>query len=549
MKRLLGVCFFLLLVKVVPADQHKYFIGFADKSGSAFTTSNPSEFLSPRAIQRRLFQNISYSEQDLPVNQNYIDSVVAKGATVFTKSKWFNGITILCDSSILPDILSLPFVISSVKVFREAKPKVKKIITSGVPLNSNSELKITGEDYGMSFNQIHLMNGEAMHEEGFLGDGKLIAVLDDGFYAVDRLSPFDRLRARHNIVATWDFVSNNSSVYDDDTHGMSVLSTIAGYVPGMLIGTAPNASFLLLRSEDAATENIIEEYNWNAAAEYADSAGADLITTSLGYTEFDDSTANHVYSDMDGDHCPSSIAADIAASKGMLVVASAGNSGVSPWHFIGAPSDGDSVISVAAVDSMGRHIYFSSYGPAPDGRIKPNVAAKGYNSTLSDASGAITSGSGTSFSCPILAGAAACLWQAYSRASAMQIKMAIERSGSLYSTPNDSMGYGIPDFRTAGYFLTYGTTETPITDQLISVFPNPFSDDVSIKFYSEYAQFISIEIFNSTGQLISSQKGKTLDHTIHNFTSNSIVNASAGLYIVKVTTKDNSFVKKVLKKS
>lgn len=527
---------------------NKYFIRFTDKNNSSFSVSNPSEFLSLRAIERRVKANIPIDESDIPVNSFYIDNIRTLGAAVFTTSKWFNGATIECDTNVLNAIRALPFVSSASKVFRIGPPRIQKNSESGVPLNGQSMLKSTGtnEGFGNSFNQINLMNGDFLHEIGYKGEGVQIAVIDNGFFSVNQLAAFEKIRNENRILATYDFVSNETSVYEDGTHGMSVLSTIAGYVPGQLIGTAPLASFFLLRSEDDGSENIIEEYNWNAAAEYADSAGADIITSSLGYTEFDDASTNHVYADMDGDHCPSSIAADFAAAKGMLVLTSAGNSGSGAWHYIGAPSDGDSVISVGAVDSIGRRASFTSYGPASDGDVKPNVVAKGVKSTLANSFGGISTGNGTSFACPILAGAAACLWQRFPLKTNMEVKDAIERSASLYLTPNDSFGYGIPDFRIASYFLSTENGELPKADEIVGVYPNPFSDAIHIRFYASTSKFVSVELFDQLGELILKNEKPVKGGYLNTIDIDSGIPAAKGIYYLRILANDMSHVKMLL---
>ena len=541
--------FLLLFVSSLNAQPvNKYFIRFTDKNNSNFSVNNPSGFLSPRAIERREKANIPVDESDIPVNSSYIDSVKLQGAVVYTTSKWFNGATIECDTIVLNAVRSLPFVLSVSKVFRLGPPRIHKNTESGIPFIGQSILKSTGinEGFGNSFNQIHLMNGEFLHENGFKGEGIQIAVIDDGFFSVNSFTVFEKLRNENRILATYDFVSNETSVYEDDSHGMSVLSTIAGYVPGQLIGTAPQASFYLLRSEDAGSENIIEEYNWNAAAEFADSAGADVITSSLGYTEFDDASTNHVYTDMDGDHCPSSIAADFAASKGMLVLTSAGNSGSSAWHYIGAPSDGDRVISVGAVDSIGRRASFTSYGPASDGDVKPNLVAKGVKCTLANASGGISTGNGTSFACPILSGAAACIWQRYTMKTNMEIKDAIERSASLYLTPNDSFGYGIPDFRIASYFLSSENGEFPATDEIVGVYPNPFSEAIHVRFYASTSEAAVVELFDQLGQLISRSEKQVKGGYLNTIDINYGIPTAKGIYFLRILADDKSHVKLVV---
>ncbi len=538
--------FLLLLVSSLNAQPvNKYFIRFTDKNNSSFSVNNPSGFLSLRAIERRAKANIPIDESDIPVNSSYLDSVKSLGAVVYTTSKWFNGATIECDTNVLNAVRALPFVLSASKVFRIGTPSIHKYIESGIPFNEQSILKSTGlnEGFGNSFNQIHLMNGEFLHENGFNGEGVQIAVIDDGFFSVNSFTAFEKLRNENRILGTYDFVSNETSVYEDDSHGMSVLSTIAGYVPGQLIGTAPQASFYLLRSEDAGSENIIEEYNWNAAAEFADSAGADVITSSLGYTEFDDASTNHVYADMDGDHCPSSIAADFAVAKGMLVLTSAGNSGSSAWHYIGAPSDGDNVISVGAVDSVGRRASFTSYGPASDGDVKPNLVAKGVKSTLSNSSGGISTGNGTSFACPILAGAAACLWQRFPSKTNMEIKDAMEKSANYFLTPNDSFGYGIPDFRIASYFLSTENGELPKADEIVGIYPNPFSDAIHIRFYASTSEVASIELFDQLGKLILRNEKSVKGGYLNTIDINSGIPAAKGIYFLRILANDKSHVK------
>ena len=484
----------------------KFFIRFTDKNGSSYTTSNPSDFLSARSIARRINQGVVITTEDLPVNSNYIDSVIAKGALILTKSKWFNGVTVQCDSTVLSNILALPFVLNATNVLRHGKSTVHK---SDWLLNSPNQLRTASYNYGGSFNQIHLMNGEYLHNLGYTGAGMLVAVIDAGFANVDQLSTFDSLRLRNGIVATWDFVDNQSSVYEDDAHGMAVLSTMAGNTPGQLVGTSPDANFILLRTEDVFTENIIEEYNWNAAAEFADSAGADLITSSLGYTDFDDAATSHTYADMNGHTCPSSIAANRAFSKGILVCTSAGNSGNNSWHYLSAPSDGDDVLSVGAVDDVGNFVSFSSYGPASDGDIKPNVAAKGLGSTIADLGNTIGTGSGTSFSCPILAGSATCLLQANPISSVADVKSAIERSANYYLTPTDTLGYGIPNFGNADLLL--GTRELSKNNLGIIIYPNPINDKAVFQF-STLSGNSKMIIYNVSGSVVSTyslDKGKS----------------------------------------
>ena len=266
----------------------RYFIRFTDKNNSPYSIGNPSAYLSARAIQRRTNQNIAIDNLDLPVNPQYIDSLIAHGATTFNKSKWFNGVTVsVPDSATLNAVLSLPFVQNVSHVWKKGNGSGKNKFEAINPIQQRSlrqSLPVVTQsyNYGLSYNQIHIMNGEYLHNLGFRGEGMIITLLDGGFYHADQLPVFDSLNADNRILGTWDFVADEASVYEDDGHGEAVLSCIASNMPDSLIGTAPEASFYLLRSEDVPRENIIEEYNWASAAEYADSAGTDLISSSLG---------------------------------------------------------------------------------------------------------------------------------------------------------------------------------------------------------------------------------------------------------------------------
>ena len=548
----LRILLVLILVSscFVDAGASKYFISFSDKNNTPYSVSTPSDFLSAKAISRRITQNIPVLQNDLPVDPAYILAVQNTGAVVLNRSKWYNGIIIDCDSATLQAVTALPFVNSSTAVNRigRSSGKIDKFKTNSVPYNSSGSLARTQSfDYGGSFNQIHLMNGEYLHDAGFKGEGMTIAILDAGFYSVDQLSPFDSIRAGGQILGTWDFVANDASVYEDNSHGMSVLSCIAGNVPGQLIGTAPHSDFWLLRSEDAPTENIIEEYNWVSAAEFADSAGADLISSSLGYSTFDDSTMSHTYADMNGNTCPASIGADIAASKGILVLVSAGNLGNSAWHYISAPSDADSVLSVGSVDSAGYKSGFSSLGPSSDGNVKPNVAAKGSQTTIANTDGSIGQGSGTSFSCPVLAGSAACLWQAHPGKTNMEVLHAIEQSANYFNTPGDSLGYGIPNFIVADLLLGGTILDLSSEDNLLSVFPNPFSQDFEISFYSSTNQTIHLSLIDEIGQEVGASDVEINGGKISNISFPSLSGVHAGIYFVRVISKSKSYLRKIVK--
>jgi len=318
--------------------------------------------------------------------------------------------------------------------------------------NSNRRTsRITGNyyDYGNSFDEIHLHNGEFLHNIGLRGSGMQIALLDNGFNNFTSFDAFDSVNVNNQVLGTWDFVAREQNVSDDGSHGMSCFSTIAANIPGQFIGKAPQANFWLYQTEDNSSEYPIEEFNWACGAEKADSSGADVISSSLGYATFDDASLNHTYADMNGNTTMAVIAADLAAKKGVLVFVSNGNFGTSAWHFLSTPADGDSVIAVGAVDASGTVGSFSSYGPSSDGQIKPDVASVGVSAVLETSAGTIGSGNGTSFACPNMAGLATCLWQGFPELSNMKIRSALWQSASRADSPDDRMGYGIPDMKKA----------------------------------------------------------------------------------------------------
>ena len=361
--------------------------------------------------------------------------------------------------------------------------------------------------YGASFRQIAMMNGHLLHTlAGARGEGMLIGVLDGGFDAADSLEAFAELRARIGIRATLDVVCPQCDVYQEHWHGRSVLSVMAGNVRGELLGSAPNADYVLVRTEDVHTEYPVEEENWIRGAEFADSIGCDLLNTSLGYTQFDDSTMDHTYADLDGATLRISIAAGIASQKGMIPVQSAGNSGYSTWHFISAAADAMDILSVGAVDVDRQVAGFSSRGPSADGRVKPDVSAVGSGTIGLGIDGLRVEGiSGTSFSSPLTCGLVACLWQLHRQKGAHEVMNAIRRSASHYDSPNDSIGYGIPDFWRA-HLLLGGEDLTALqAPQFFSVYPLPFTDHLDIELFSGEEHTIDLELWDVLGKKVLSR--------------------------------------------
>ena len=497
----LCVIFFIILGSNITAQiaPDKYWIQFTDKNNSPFSIDSPNVFLSQRAIDRRAAQNISITVQDLPVNPVYVTGVKISGnIQVLTSSKWMNGLLIeTTDTAGLDQIMKLPFVdsVNSRSVERSNKrthSNKMDVLVERTEKYQATSFPERGLDYGLSELQNKMLKINYLHDLGYTGSGMVIAVLDAGFIGADTTTIIQPLFNNNQILGTWDFVTGQPVDYNQHSnHGTYVLNCMGANVAGLYIGTAPDANYWLIRTEDAPTEYVIEEYNWVVGAEFADSVGADIINSSLGYTTFDDSTQNHTYSDMDGNTTVITKGADIAASKGILVVNSAGNSGNDDWYYIGAPADGDSVLAIGAVWGDSTVTSFSSRGPSSDGRVKPNVMAMGGWVPMAIGTDSVRYINGTSFSGPILAGAAACLWQSRSGFSNMEISEKIEQSCHLYVAPNDDYGHGIPDFELA-YNLINGMTTLNNNSNELHVYPNPANDWIEFQLDKKAVKLVSL---------------------------------------------------------
>ena len=484
--------------------------------------------LSQKSIDRRLNQNILFDYYDMPICAEYIDVLKKNNIRIRHQSRWLNAISVTVDSiHVLNDLLAYDFVksIRPVATMRRHKQDLSiGIHVDRYKASRNSSIL----PYGPSFNQIDMLGGCDLHNLGFLGDNMLIAIFDAGFIGVETLPIFQNLWDNSQIIDMYDFVDNDNDVFGGSTHGTMVLSTMGGYMADSLIGTSPEANYILFRTEDSNSETLIEEDNWTAAAEYADSIGVNIINSSLGYTIlYDDTLNSHSYMDMDGNSTIITIAADLAASRGILVVNSAGNSGNNNWYYIGAPADGDSVLSVGAVNNVGQIASFSSRGPSYDGRIKPNVCAQGVNTIVSDMDSTIRLASGTSFSSPIIAGLSACLWGALQsndiNINNMDIFDLIQESAHIFNNPNDSLGYGIPNFYQA-YLNGLNMFERE-NDFVIEVFPNPFQEVFSC--FNSRNMKIDIDIFNIMGLCIFSTQIDVGKNSIN------LSHIDSGLYFIK----------------
>lgn len=544
---------FLLLITTLLINAQtttNYWIVFKDKKDNPYSLDKPESYLSERSIARRERQHIPINERDLPVNPSYVNALKRIGAVIKNKSKWYNGVTItLADESRLNEISALPFVKSVTKIVITPSEKSAEKFNFEAAVSSENDLSSKAPEitynYGVSYNQAHMIGVDCLHGWGNTGEGMVIAQLDAGYYNVNTLPAFDSMRINHQLLGCRDFVTGDTLVFEDFPHGMNVLSCMVGNLPGKLVGTAPKAKYWLLRTEDAGSESLQEEINWMVGAEFADSVGADIINSSLGYNIFDDASTSHTYADMDGNTTIVTKAADWAASVGIFVVSSAGNSGGPSWYKITAPADADSVLTVGAVDASGAIASFSSRGPSYDGRIKPDVVARGVGAITAANGGDITPNSGTSFSAPIISGAVACLWQAHPTKTNMEIMQAILQSSSQYNTPDTVKGYGIPDFCWANFILA-GIDEQQLNDEALNIYPNPFNAAVEISFYSLKKQSARIELFDISGRTVSAKQAE-LEMNGNRISFPGTEELSPGIYILQLRTGEKIFTKKIVK--
>lgn len=489
-----------LFLEAQEVAKNTYWFYFTDKENNEYSFQDPEQFLSKRSLNRRAWQSLPLEITDLPVTSSYVDSLESLGLTVVHTSKWLNGALVESIDQPLIDTLHRITFIDTLPW--KPEPSAEYILT--VPSGSRfapPDAPAETFNYGYAFRQTDQLKAQYLHQNGYTGRGVYVAVLDGGFVGMDNSLPaFMDLMQDGRLIATRNLVRDLSSVYDGISHGTRVASVIAGNWDGFIVGTGPGVSLILAATENPMSETRIEEFAWIEAAEWADSLGADVINTSLGYSTFDDTLTNYTYADMDGRTAFISRANSLLASKGIVSVTSAGNSGDDSWFYITAPADASDILSVGAIDSTETITAFSSRGPTFDQRIKPDVVALGRLVVLQSQDGSAQLSNGTSFSSPLIAGAVASLWQAYPEMPASELIRAVRASGDRRYNPDATYGYGVPDFLSAFHAIS-SVIPTPPSDEL-RVYPNPFRESIRIDLPPDRSGMYTISVYDLQGRKV-----------------------------------------------
>lgn len=531
------VLLFLFFLSQNIFSQEDAWVYFTDKPDAQFYLDNPLEMLSQRALDRRINQGIDLDILDVPVHQPYIDQIL--NIDVKAKSKWLNAVHVRGSIEDINALLDLPFV-DRIQFANRNLNIAGRMSQLNITNIVNKQLDVQENfAYGNSSNQIQMLNGHLLHQQSYTGSGKIIAVMDAGFPGVNTASSFQRLRDNNQILGGYNFVARNDNFYTANSHGTMVLSTMGGFVENQLVGTAPDSGYYLFITEDGADENPVEESYWVEAAELADSLGVDIINTSLGYFTYNNPNYSYTYQDMNGVTSFISRGADIAFSRGMVCVTSAGNSGAGANPNISTPADAINTLTVGAVKFDETYAAFSSTGPTFDGRIKPDVMAQGQNPYFSTTTGSVANGSsGTSFSGPIIAGMVASFWQAIPWATNQQVVDFIRQSADRFSNPTPQFGYGIPDFQQALNLAQLSVYENDKTQFLL--YPNPVKDKLSISFPKDLTE-VRVQFFNALGQKVSDSVVRQNDGAF------STSELGKGIYYYKIEAKENIQTGKIIK--
>ncbi|MDD2798297.1 MAG: S8 family serine peptidase [Bacteroidales bacterium] len=515
--------------------EYKFRVWLKDKNTSSFSLNKPDQFLSQRALERRSKQSIAIDSTDLPVCKHYLDILSQNGLQIVTTSRWMNSAVVAVqDSGIMQQIRQLPFVKGSEWIWQgQALYNSSKFRNEMDDVESRAANAF--EEYGFGLAQLAISNGQKLHQAGYKGEGKVIAIIDAGFFHADTISKYKNT----TILGTKDFVTPGGNVFLGDKHGQSVLSIMAAEDSFHFIGAAPKASYWLLRSEDVVSEFPVEEDYWAAAAEFADSVGVDLINTSLGYTQFDEPVMDHNHNQLDGKTAFISRAAQMATNKGIFVVISAGNDGDKSWGKISFPADAADVLTVGAVNKKLQIASFSSFGYSADDRVKPDVVSVGEGTYLLDQYGHVNTSNGTSFSAPLMTGQVACLWQALPQFTNKQLLELIRTYSSFYTLPDIHYGYGVTDLWAAYQSATHIDIQTNPTPEIF--FNNKKGNSITIRNLPTSDSIYSISVYTETGKMIFSEKTDSEDRSFN------IKTLRHGFYIVFIEGANQHFTKKLVK--
>jgi len=535
-----GILLLFILIQQPLFSQkiNKYWVEFSDKNNTPYCSCRPAEFLSARALERRARASIEVVENDLPVNPSYLKQLKNRGVQIHNTSRWLNAAAIMADSASAKNLESLPFV----KSVRYLGPHLKyrnppnRPVKNRVPLVSDPA--IVGDDiplWGYAGQQNELLGLPVMQLAGYRGAGIWIAVMDGGFTNADTIPMFDSVALQGRLFPGWDFVERDAGVFEGAQHGTSVLSVMASNLPKYFVGTAPDATYFLLKTEDTGGEFPIEEANWVAGAEWADSIGVDIINASLGYTSFNDNKLSHTYLDLDGRTAIGSRGAAIAATKGMIVCNSAGNEGDGEWNYIGVPADALGLIAVGAVNPEGIRADFSSFGPTYDGRIKPDLVAPGDEIVVAGNVGiALGMSSGTSLASPMLAGALASLWSAFPEKTASEILKVVFASADQAESPDNARGYGLPEITRAWIKLN----EMVFGNGGMFTFNQAGGELAFTYAFDFFKTGDSVELRNDLGQKIEGISSTIYPKDITTLKINGLRSLPAGHYQIVLSNKD-----------
>lgn len=537
MKKILFI--FLAICALSSAAQEHAWVYFTDKPNAPEALANPSTILTQEAINRKKLYRILIDIRDVPVNEAYMTTLKAQpGITVRAKSKWFNCAHVTGTQTDIEALKGLPFVESVFFADKSLNPGGKPSVTTNPSKTYDKFQTGAATLYGNTENQITQLNLSALHQKEYTAKGIIIAVMDSGFPNVPAMEAFQPLLLSGNLLGGFDFVARSPDYANPalHSHGTRVLSVMAARIENNFLGTAPDASYYLFRTEDATSETPVEESYWVEAAERADSLGVHIINTSLGYSLFEETRYSYTPSDMNGDTAFITRGANMAIEKGMLVVSSAGNAGDTTWGVITAPADGN-VYTAGAVDASGTYASFSSRGPSADGRVKPDGAAMGVAVAVVEQDNQVYFQNGTSFSAPLLAGALACVWQAAPELSNTEIMQLARETSSQYASPTTTLGYGIPDFAA---LLSKAQTIANSRKKQIQLYPNPATSYIKVDF-SSFLPKLNATLYDMYGKKITHQYLTPENNTL------TISSLSKGIYFIEFTAENIRKTFKIIK--